>query len=254
MKNLLLIAAALIVIAVGITGIALWGSRRTTTAEEQLRVVEERALAAGQIATALRTDKLPLERALTRTAAASKPFEAQLESVKRAAPTAKVESVVLHRSDAFEVPMAVDCNSSAHSPRVDSTPGAATPPRVAAPLLSVSTSEARLKTDAGTVAVVGETTVECVGGGCLMGWKHVDRWSADATKLFIRDEPKPLLRGWGIGLTAICVREGCGVGPGGLLPHRRWVTRRGMEVTLDGTFGVTAAVPLGGATSIGIRF
>jgi hypothetical protein len=245
MKYYLLIAAALIAIALGITGIALWGSRSAAAAQEQLRVVEERALAAEQIATALRIDKLSLERELNRTAEASQSFQAQLEAVKRAAPTAKVESVVLHRGDAFEVPLAVDS---------DSTQGAVTPSSVAAPLLSVSTSEARLRTDAGTVAVVGETTVECVGGGCVLGWKHVNRWSADATQLFVRDEKKPLLRGWGIGGSLSCARSGCGLGPHLDAPVRRWTSRQGREIALQASGSLTVVGEVVGTLNASIRF
>lgn len=116
MKRYLLIAAALVVIGVGITGIALWGGRKAAAAQEQLRIIEERALAAENVSTALRIDNFELERQLYHTAAASKSFQSQLEAVKRAVPTARVESVGSHRGDAFEAPPEVDSDSSAHSP------------------------------------------------------------------------------------------------------------------------------------------
>lgn len=170
----------------------------------------------------------------------------QLARAKRVAPESTVESVVSHTGEAFELPVTTDPS------RTDVEHDVTTAPT--GPVLQVHTTEARLRTQAGNIAVVGETVVECVGGACPLGWRHVDPWEVDATSLFVARQPTPLLRGWGIGLGAVCLLEyGCGWGPAAALPRRTW-TVRGREVHLDGSISVSMMGEAGGSAIAVVRF
>ncbi len=219
--------------------------------QSEKAIAERKVLASEQIASARLVAIEDLERQLAEKAEASESLTRQLDRLRRAAPRSQVESVITHTGDVFGVPIVgrgdteTSGDATGNNEAGDESAGV--------PLLQVSTTEARLKTNTGNVAVIGETVVRCVGGTCPLGWTHSDDWSVDVTHLIQSAPAKLFMRGWGAGLGVLCTRSGCGAGPALGIPPRVWHVRR-REVRLDVTAAVSVAGERSGSAIALLRF
>lgn len=170
-----------------LVGVA-WRSDARSRNAAVARATEQAALAQAQIITAHQAERAALEADLATAVREGTTLREQLARLQRTAPRTRNESVLRTTSGPITVPVADSAQPTPPGGTLAGTGGDSHTPAVA-PVIAISVTEARLKTSAGNVAVIGETVVECVGGSCPLGWRHVEPWSVDATSLVVREQP-----------------------------------------------------------------